>query len=106
MEQSSCRVRLVLNDAACFTLAPDVINVLDGGETAASEVLSRAHHPLQCFTALTGAGPVPHCDAARQHTLDDAPVEVCEDLSVRTKLLQLPQEVESLPGFLDHSVCM
>lgn len=50
--------------------------------------------------------PYQNRDAAHQQALDSAPVEVCEDAGVHTKLPQSPQEIEPLTSFLDHGACV
>lgn len=54
-----CQAAVILDDAACLLQAPFVVDVLNGRKIASTDVLWNLHRSLWCFTAVTGAIPIP-----------------------------------------------
>ena len=56
------------------------------------DLLSSLYHSLQAFAVQSRSAAAPDCDTAGQNALNNAVVEVAEDLRRHAKLPQPPQE--------------
>lgn len=75
------------------TECPDV---LYGWELTPYDALCHFHYPTLSPAVEGGEAAVRGSDAAGQDALDGAPIEVGEDLRVRAKFLQPPEEEQSI----------
>lgn len=64
-----CRMGCVLQDAAGYTVAAGPVQLLQGEETAACDLLHCVDYPLQCCLFLSRAAGKAHWDAVCQQYL-------------------------------------
>lgn len=65
-----------------------VVDALQRGQWCPDDPLSALDHSLQAFAVHGCGAAVPHSDAAGQNALNNAAVEVAEDLAGHPKLPQ------------------
>lgn len=80
---------VVLNDPQGLPVSLG-IQLLQAGQLTLSDVLGRAHHPLQRLDVYAGAAAIPSSEAACQKALYGASVEVPKDLGPQAKFLWAP----------------
>ena len=74
-----------------------VVDALQRGQWRSGDLLCSLYHSLQSSAVQSRGAAVPDGDTAGQDALNNAAVEVSEDLRRHAKLPQLPQEVQPRP---------
>ena len=81
-----------------------VVDALQRGDWSPDDPLGCLYHSLQAFAVHDSGTAVPHGDATGQDALNNAAVEIPEDLSRHAKLPEPPQKIQPLLSLL-HQLC-
>lgn len=79
------------------------MNVLQGGEGTADDLLCCSHHPLEPLCLCFSAVGKPHCVAVQQDALYCRPVNGYLQLLTHTVLPEHSHKVQALLGLFDDS---
>ncbi len=99
-EEVVCRVGGITCNAEGFAGEMGAVDVLEGGERDANDLLNCSHYPLKGLAAGRVAGAIPHSYAASQNALDGASVEGAHDGGRGSGSSEFAEEVEMLLCFL------
>ena len=75
-----------------------VVNALQRGHWSSCDLLCSLYHSLQVFAVQSRSAALPDSDTTSQDALNNAAVEVAEDLRRHAKLPKPPQKIQLLLG--------